>query len=58
MDSLFYMVLTQWLILLQLLVLCFKNLNKLVVLTGSQLPIGVHRTDAKEKNLITLENCR
>ena len=29
-----------------------QNLNKPVVLTGSQLPIGVHRTDAKE-NLIT-----
>ena len=29
-----------------------QNLNKPVVFTGSQLPIGVHRTDAKE-NLIT-----
>ena len=29
-----------------------QNLNKPIVFTGSQLPIGVHRTDAKE-NLIT-----
>lgn len=30
----------------------FENLNKPIILTGSQLPIGVTRTDAKE-NLIT-----
>jgi len=30
----------------------FQNLNKPIIFTGSQLPIGVHRTDAKE-NLIT-----
>jgi len=32
--------------------LMLKNLNKSVILTGSQIPIGVRRTDAKE-NLIT-----
>lgn len=30
----------------------FENLNKPIILTGSQLPIGIKRTDAKE-NLIT-----
>ena len=29
-----------------------KNLSKPVIFTGSQLPVGVHRSDAKE-NLIT-----
>ena len=52
MDSLFYMALTQWLTQLLLLAFMLQNLNKPVVFTGSQLPIGVHRTDAKE-NLIT-----
>ena len=30
----------------------FENVNKAIILTGSQLPIGIKRSDAKE-NLIT-----
>jgi L-asparaginase len=35
--------------------LFIRNLNKPVILTGAQLPIGVARTDAKENFITALE---
>ncbi len=33
----------------------FENVNKAVILTGSQLPIGIKRTDAKENIITSIE---
>ena len=48
----FYMAAILWAFTASALKLYAENLNKPVVLTGSQLPIGIIRTDGKE-NLIT-----
>ena len=52
MALLFYMVQIPWHYTASALSFMLENLNKPVILTGSQLPSGVPRTDAKE-NLIT-----